>query len=331
MNKFFVCLGNSYKHENRCLAGALVEKTQAGFELLLDSWRHPIWFRPINRYTDGGAIPNSVAEPIDLFDVVEVTNVSHCPDGAQTENYYYSDLSVVGSMNPTKNLLDALSKTNRKMLFGTVGAAVPLAVSNQLDYSILMIKTTDVECYLKNRDEYNKPPKPRMKFTFGEHRYDLPITDPVFLRTVKNNIDEANSHGTYYLTLSLSLPHEGCQFKLVSGVVALGNRSDSPKSKRTGISETAEISYGIFCDCGTIEGVAERRGLAYQTIVSHLVPFVEMGEIDVHTFVSDGNIRRVTNYMADHPNETHLKPIFEYFDGEISYDDIRFVLASLKG
>lgn len=35
-------------------------------------------------------------------------------------------------------------------------------------------------------------------------------------------------------------------------------------------------------------------------------------------------------YMRQHPNETKLKPIYEAFDGTISYDDIRFVIAALN-
>ena len=71
MSLLFVCLANSYKHNNRCLAGVLVKRSNNGFELIQDNWGHPVWFRPINRWTDAGAIPNEEAVEINLFDVIE--------------------------------------------------------------------------------------------------------------------------------------------------------------------------------------------------------------------------------------------------------------------
>ena len=82
-SKFFLCLANSYKHDNRCLAGVLAKPNyNGGYDIIQDDWGHPIWFRPINRWTDAGAIPNDEAEGIDFFDVIEVKDPEPCPDGA---------------------------------------------------------------------------------------------------------------------------------------------------------------------------------------------------------------------------------------------------------
>ncbi|MGM9810208.1 MAG: dual OB domain-containing protein [Paludibacteraceae bacterium] len=217
MDKYFLCLANSYKHENRCVAGVEVYKTNDGFILKKDTWNLPTWFRPINKSTDAGAIPNEEAVKISLFDVVMATMVEGCPDCAQTENHYYEELIVVGRMSVTSDLLADVSHTNRRVLLGNVSSFITHDYYLRMNYSIFMIQARDVSCYLKERN--GKHPQPRMRFSYKDNKYDFPITDPDFRHLMEHDLQKANSYLNYYLTLSLSLEFNGQHFKLISGVI----------------------------------------------------------------------------------------------------------------
>ena len=325
MSKLFVCLANSYKHDNRCLAGVLVKRLDSGFEILQDDWGQAIWFRPINRWTDAGAIPNKEAENITLFDVIEVENPEPCPDGAQQENYYYSSLSVIGHMVSDKELLKHIAKTNRKVLFGSVYNAIKHDHYMRLNYSVLMICASDVICYFKQRT--NMQPQPRMEFTYNGNKYDFPITDPVFRQLMENNVEETKATSEYYLTLSLGTVFDDKHFKLVAGVIPQRKLADINIDD---ISVSARETYKLYQQGLSISQIAEQRNVKEETITSHLLPFVERGLITAEQFVPSEHIERILRYKHQHPNEDHLKPYFEAFNAEISYTNIRIVLASTK-
>ncbi|MCQ2752577.1 MAG: hypothetical protein MJ189_05750, partial [Coriobacteriales bacterium] len=216
MDKLFLCLANSYKHDNRCLAGVEVISNKGSFSLVTDSWGHPKWFRPIHRLTNAGAIPNQEAVNIKCFDVIRATEVEACPDGAQSENYFYNVLIIVGTWAPTSELLSQLSRTHRKVILGNLDAFVSHNHYNRMDYSIMMIDANQVQCYLKDRE--NKPPQPRMVFVYKDTKYDFPVTDPSFRHEIENNLSEVNKNTRYYLTLSLGAICDDKHFKLVASV-----------------------------------------------------------------------------------------------------------------
>lgn len=325
-SKFFLCLANSYKHDNRCLAGVLVKHNyNGGYDIIQDDWGHPIWFRPINRWMDAGAIPNDEAEGFDFFDVIEVTDPEPCPDGAQQENHYYSSLSYDGHMEMDKALLNLLSRTNRKVLFGNAYNAVSHDYYERLEYSILMIHASAVHCYLKPR--VDKQPQPRMEFTFNGNEYDFPITDPDFRHLLEDDEDAANAASEYYLTLSLGAICDDKHFKLVAGVITFGLSNVLDMSD---IPESARATYELYKQGLSISRIAAQKNVKEETIISHLLPFIERGVIAAEQLVQKEHIERVLRYKRQHPYEEHLKPYFEAFDGEISYASIKIVLASTK-
>lgn len=339
MDKTFICLANSYKHGNRCIAGVEMEfdPQRNSYSVKRDANELPIWFRPIHREAEAGAIPNSEAQGIDVLDIVIAHNVEHCPDGAQMENYNYSSLEKVSRLKNIQDL-DGFVDHVHKTLFGNKGVAVHEDNYGNLNYSILLIKCSTVEFYQKDRSESNKEPQPRGKIMYNDTEYDLPVTDPAFRRIIHNDLDQANSYVHYYITLSLGVEHNEWHSKLIACVIPIEGATqtnvpplqNNTENKVRSKDESQRISYNLFQQGLSIEQIAARRGLVSGTIGTHLTHFVESGELDIRRLVSDDKINRVVQYKRTHPDEDKLKPYFDTFNGDITYTEIRWILAAMS-
>lgn len=95
--------------------------------------------------------------------------------------------------------------------------------------------------------------------------------------------------------------------------------------------KTWAVTYEMYQQGKSVSQIAQERSLTETTILGHLARYVETGDIDVHTLVSDDVIRKVSDYMKRRTQgEVALKEIFEYFNETISYGDIRLVLSHLN-
>lgn len=338
MSQTFICLANSYKHGNRCIVGVKIAfyPELDTFDVLKDERNNPIWFRPINRLTDAGSVPNAEAQKINILDVVKAHEIEHHPEGAQKENYYYSNLMKIGSIPLTIDNLDRFIDKTHKYLFGNRGIAVHPDKYNELDYSAIFIKCTDVQFYIKDRTQIDRIPQPRAIFKYNDIEYDLPITDPLFRQEVCDDLEKANSYNSYYFTISLGVENEGWHYKLIACVIpspAIIQANDKNVSHFSFNSkhlkkDSCSITFDLFQQGLSIEQIAEKRNLAPGTIGTHLLSYIESGEIDIRQLVSDVKISRVLDYQRRHPEETKLKPYFEAFNEEISYTEIKWILAS---
>lgn len=93
---------------------------------------------------------------------------------------------------------------------------------------------------------------------------------------------------------------------------------------------TVEYSYWLYKQGCTIAQIAEKRGLNPVTIEGHLARYVASGDIDVHDFIDVDTLEKIEAYLAGHPDEKALKPIYEYFDSKISYRALRMAIAAIR-
>lgn len=91
-----------------------------------------------------------------------------------------------------------------------------------------------------------------------------------------------------------------------------------------------QISFDMFRSGKTVEEIAAERGMSPSTIETHLCKYVESGDIDVRRIVPEGTIAKVLFFRHAHPDSTHLKDIYDAYQGTIPYSHIRFVLASRR-
>lgn len=233
MDKYFICLANSYKRGGRCIAGVeIVSDNSGGWKPVRNDDGRPRWIRPIAK-TTYGEIPNFVAEGIELLSVVKLKDVVPCPEQAHVENVYYSRMEQCDyniSLEPS--ILNQLIDNKHQSIFHNRGRAVSAEMLMGINYSLMLIHPDKASAY---RDENREKSKNRMKFTYYCVEYDFPITDPSFLEEFKREPERYDNIPDVYLALSLGLEFEGWHHKLVAGVII---STDSTKTY-----DTEAISY----------------------------------------------------------------------------------------
>ena len=217
MDKYFICLANSYKRGGRCFAGVeIVFDANGGLRPVCDDNGRPRWIRPIAT-TTYGEIHNYVAEDIELLSIVKLYNVVPCPNKPHTENVYYSKLEQCKcDLSHDVSIINHLFDNTHQAIFHNRGRAVSAEMSVGIDYSLMLIHAENACAYI---DENREKSKNRMSFTYYGADYDFPITDPIFLDEFKKEPEHYVNIPDVYLTLSLGLEFEGWHHKLVAGVI----------------------------------------------------------------------------------------------------------------
>ena len=82
-----ICLANSKKFNERCVAGIEVGESFAGYKIIFSNSK-PKWLRPVSK-TEYGEFPAMIAQNIALLDVVEFAPVTHCPSRKKWGQVYY--------------------------------------------------------------------------------------------------------------------------------------------------------------------------------------------------------------------------------------------------
>ena len=216
MDKYILCLANSYKHGGRCIAGVEVELKEGVLSIVKSQYGVPLWIRPVS-HSSAGEIPMSDARGIDVLSVVKVRGVSYAEKGSHSEDYYYNSLESIQSLNPSDSFLRKYTDSWHPTIFGNRGRALTPEAFDYGDYSVMLIRTEGAEIYLDTR----YAPKPRIKFVHNGNNYDFPITDPIFLDRLRSNSDLYHSnYGTLYIVVSLGVVHDGWHSKLAATIIA---------------------------------------------------------------------------------------------------------------
>lgn len=149
MDKYFICLANSYKRGGRCIAGVeIISDNSGGWKSVRNDDGRPQWIRPIAK-TTYGEIPNFVAERIEMLSVVKLTDVVPCPEQAHVENVYYSRMAQCEynvSLEPS--ILNQLIDSKHQSLFHNRGRAVSAEMLEGINYSLMLIHPDKAGCIL---------------------------------------------------------------------------------------------------------------------------------------------------------------------------------------
>ncbi len=217
MDKYFICLANSYKHGGRCIAGVEVLWDGERSKVVRDESGAAKWIRPICRDTNTGEIPNHIALSVHLLDVVKLEGVEPCPANAQQENVAYQKMVFTGKhYDVTEQILQRFMNERHRHVFYNYGKAILPHVYEQGSHSIILLRVEHAEVYTDTG--FSGQIRYRIRFLYHGHQYDFPITDPYYQAELKQGKRATGQKGTLYITCSLGLEHEGAHFKLAATV-----------------------------------------------------------------------------------------------------------------
>jgi hypothetical protein len=213
----FICLANSKKHGERCIAGIELEKNSN------NQWREirnedgkPKWIRPISS-GENGQIEEKLVKDVHIFDVVEIDLIQRMPNGYQSENVLFNttSLQIIESIKPQKTTLERLITTDNDCLFDNRGKAIPIEKIDRLQNSLCLISIQNPICRFDDI-KYQF----RLAFDYNGVNYDLPITDYKFLKSrVRKENEPIILNEQIYACVSVGIAHKDWHYKLVAGMI----------------------------------------------------------------------------------------------------------------
>lgn len=222
MRKLFICLANSKKYNERCIAGIEVKQKNAQEFVPVTVENRPKWIRPVTN-ANHGEVPTKLVDNMKMLEVFEVDIVRDCPKGYQSENVLFlqPSLKKIKALENVKlEHLEWIADQESNHLFFGKGKAVSKEYIHKVQHSLCLIKGEEVKVYGKKYREWEIP-KPRIAFKYQGNPYDLSITDVAFLKAYENDktiIDRAHH---VFITVSLGAEHEGWFYKIAAGIICL--------------------------------------------------------------------------------------------------------------
>lgn len=215
MKKLFLCLANSKKYGERCVAGIELEvRAEGGFKSLrLDG--KPKWIRPITD-AEHGAVPEELVENMHLLGVYELEIIEAAPNAYQSENVRFKtdSFQYIKNIRAKNKNLHHLTEHEATCLFLNRGKAIPSEKIAEVHRSLVLIKAEQPEAYFHGM-------RLRIKFKYNSIDYDLPVTDTFFLEQYYANMQIVEQSEAVYITVSLGIEYEGWYYKLAAGIVCV--------------------------------------------------------------------------------------------------------------
>ncbi len=220
MKVSFICLANSKKYGERCIAGIEVQRGSAHGYNIVKTENQPTWIRPVSR-AEHGEIAANLVQDIELADVVEIEVIRPCPQGYQSENVLFLQRSirVVQRLKLQAGQLDKLANQSEEGLFGNHSRYVAADKIGAVGHSLVLIQVNQASIFMMRGLFHSE--KIRAKFVYQGTEYELPVTDVGFIARYKTNpvvLEQANA---VYFTISLGICYEGWYYKLVAGIVTV--------------------------------------------------------------------------------------------------------------
>ena len=110
---------------------------------------------------------------------------------------------------------------------------------------------------------------------------------------------------------------------------------DTPKKKKEkkeateAKTSTYETTHQLFRQGKTAKEIAQERGMATSTIISHLAQLVMNKILPLSAFSSESRIKVIQAHILQHP-QIENKEVFDHFQGEYSYAEIKVARWLLK-
>lgn len=217
-----LCLANSEKHGQRCLAGVRLDTGG--------------WVRPVST-REGGALFEDqyttecgrVAQPLDS---IRIHFDQYSPKYHQPENWVISNEKSWELLDTELNKPQLLSLNTALQregkIFSTERNSRPkIELKDSLStHSLTLIRPQNARFYIETSDSGSN--QPRTEFDFDGYHYDLPITDPRWRQRVNGenpedlpSVDKLDNDEEVLFTISLGEAFEGLCYKIVAAIFSL--------------------------------------------------------------------------------------------------------------
>ena len=220
--KHVVCLANSRKLVERCVAGReWIEGRGAGDWVRLVSDRETQGVSAYERQYEDGSDPQ-------VLDIIDIPLLAPKPQDHQTENWlldpvcYWEKAGRLSSFD-----LSALQDPGAPLWidgFSTYKGrndTIPIAAIGSVSDSLRLIRVDRLElvvCWPGEAFGNNKR-RVQGRFRFAGTTYGLWVTDPTYERMYLAKLDGTYQLGECYLTISLEEPFRGSCYKLIAAVI----------------------------------------------------------------------------------------------------------------
>lgn len=102
-------------------------------------------------------------------------------------------------------------------------------------------------------------------------------------------------------------------------------RESADKKSKT--EDTRELSFKLFREGYSIPEIARTRNLATNTIEGHLASYIERGDLDIAEVLNQERISMIEPFVVVNAGNGSLKAIKESCGADVSYGEIKMVLA----
>jgi hypothetical protein len=215
ITKRIICLANSRKRTERCVAGIEILGSKRG------PWVRPVTDRPNHEISKKERQFSNGQEPR-LLDIIDVPVLAHAPWMHQRENWLldprqrwkYVKTIAWEHLDLIKDNTESLWPNGHHTHHGT-NDHVPQAEAEILDSSLKLIHVERVQ--LSVYKEYYRP-QLRAEFSFGGFEYRLKVTDPNLEADYFARGDGEYRLGESFLTISLGEPFNDNCYKLAAAI-----------------------------------------------------------------------------------------------------------------
>ena len=105
----------------------------------------------------------------------------------------------------------------------------------------------------------------------------------------------------------------------------LNDEKEKPKEKKI---DTKECTYNLFKAGKSVEEVAKERGLKASTIMGHLIPYIQNGEVKLEDVIDEKKIDIIKRIIKVKGTDGGMIPIKELCPSTITYNDILLVIKT---
>jgi putative nucleic acid modification protein with dual OB domain len=220
-----ICLANSNKMGGRCIAGLRTDGNGGVRPIASDTDHGQLYFRHFK--LDDGTEPK-------VLDVIRVDLARPAPAPGQPENWILGAAPWKLRRRPAgEDLVPRINTaiTTNRVLLGSLQARVPVTAASGLESSLALVLPSSPRWYINpDRDDRLQP---RVIFELDRQRYDLPVTDPLWIPRIIRKLSQAEPRSSaqekigiskdskVLFTVSLSEPFNGYCYKLAAAMVVM--------------------------------------------------------------------------------------------------------------